>query len=60
MHILRKVQDDVTIQSIRKAKNHNGKRELQNELKKEIGKILSEASTVAAPKEKWKETAMNE
>ncbi len=31
------------------------KRELQNELKKEIDKTLSEASTVAASKEKWKD-----
>ncbi len=31
------------------------KRELQNELKKEINKSLSEASTVAASKEKWRD-----
>ncbi len=30
-------------------------RELQNELKKEINKTLSEAPTVAAYKEKWKD-----
>ncbi len=31
------------------------RRELQNELKKEINKTLSEASTVATSKEKWKD-----
>ena len=31
------------------------KRELQNELKKEINKTLSEALTVAAFREKWKD-----
>ncbi len=61
---LRKGQQDITNKSLkwnpqvnRKVgrPKSNWKRELQNELKKEINKTLSEASTVAASKEKWKD-----
>ena len=56
---LRKGQDDITNQSLKWNPQGNRKvgrqkstwkRELQNELKKEINKTLSEASTVAASK----------
>ncbi len=63
-HTLRKGQDDITNQSLKWNPQGNRKvgrpkstwkRELQNELKKEINKTLSEASTVAASKEKWRD-----
>ena len=63
-HTLRKGHDDITNQSLKWNPQGNRKvgrpkstwkRELQNELKKEINKTLSEASTVAASKEKWKD-----
>ncbi len=58
-----KLQDNIKNQSLKwnPQGNHKEdrtkftcKRELQNELKKEINKTLSEASTVIATKEKWK------
>ena len=63
-HALRKGQDDNTNQSLKWNTRGNRKvgrqkltlkRELKNELQKEINKTLSEASTVAASKEKWKD-----
>ncbi len=59
-HTLRKGQDDITNQSLKW--NPQGNRKVgrpkstwKRELKKEINKTLSEASTVAASKEKWKD-----
>ncbi len=63
-HTLRKGQDDITNQSLKWNPQGNRKvgkpkytwkRELQNELKREINKTLSEALTIAASKEKLKD-----
>ncbi len=63
-HTLRKEQVDITNQSLKwnlqgyckvGRPKSTWKRELQNELIKEINKTLSEASAVATSREKWKD-----